>query len=383
MKKIKFSSLFIYTLFVVLSLASIYGIASAAFTPPPAGTPGTTNPTGTIGVANGGTGAITLSGVLVGNGTSAFTAIQPTLATAGNVLKVNSIGTAWISEAPAGGGSQWTTSGSNIYYNTGDVGIGTTPASGFKLYVIGTGGYGIASKASNVAGSNTAINLEASGAGSGINTGAYIAAANGTTNRGIYIETNYPPAGANNWAIYSASQANSYFAGNIGIGTTAPGTLLDLGLAGTRAGVLRLAGSASGNVTIQTAAAAGTATTLTLPAVTGKLLGTGAATSGQYASTKYTATTTLNWANGNVQYIQLASGAQTFTFANPLDGGRYILILKQPAAGAAGTVTWPATVLWPGGTAPTLTAANSKVDIIAFVYDATNIKYYAGSNLNF
>ncbi|NTW32416.1 MAG: LamG domain-containing protein, partial [Bacteroidetes bacterium] len=163
---------------------------------------------------------------------------------------------------------------------------------------------------------------------------------------------------------------------NVGIGTNTPGALLDLGVAGTKAGVLRLAGSSSGNTTIQTAAAAGS-TTLNLPATSGNLIGTGAATSGQYASAKYTTTTSLNWANGNVQHIQLANGAQTFTFANSLDGGRYVLFLKQPSSGAAGTVTWPATVLWSGGTAPTLTTTNDKVDVISFIYDATNTKYYA------
>lgn len=56
--------------------------------------------------------------------------------------------------------------------------------------------------------------------------------------------------------------------GNIGIGAATPGALLDLGLAGTTRGVLRLAGNTSGNVTIQPAAAAGT-WTMTLPTTAG------------------------------------------------------------------------------------------------------------------
>lgn len=52
--------------------------------------------------------------------------------------------------------------------------------------------------------------------------------------------------------------------GFVGIGTTAPGVICDIGLAGTRAGIVRLAGLTSGNVTIQTAAIAGT-WTLQLP----------------------------------------------------------------------------------------------------------------------
>ena len=51
-------------------------------------------------------------------------------------------------------------------------------------------------------------------------------AAGATTNIGLKIGANWPGAGANNWAIYSESQAQSYFAGNVGIGTTNPlGTL--------------------------------------------------------------------------------------------------------------------------------------------------------------
>lgn len=108
---------------------------------------------------------------------------------------------------------------------------------------------------------------------------------------------------------------------------------------------------------------------------------------GQYVSPKKTdtvavSTWTTDWNEGNVHYVQLGNGAHSApTFNNPKDGGRYMLILKQPAAGAAGTVTWPATVLWSGGTAPTLTLTNGKVDIIMFVYDGTNSKYYGGFSL--
>lgn len=105
---------------------------------------------------------------------------------------------------------------------------------------------------------------------------------------------------------------------------------------------------------------------------------------GQYYSLKFTltdaATIALDWNNSNVQYVELA-GNRTFTFANPKDGSRYIIIIKQ--TGGGNTVTWPATVLWPGGTPPTLTAGAGKVDVITFVYDGTNTKYYGGSNLNY
>ena len=61
------------------------------------------NVTGTIAVANGGTGATTLTAnnVLLGNGTGVLQAVAP--GTTGNVLTSN--GTTWVSQAASGGGS--------------------------------------------------------------------------------------------------------------------------------------------------------------------------------------------------------------------------------------------------------------------------------------
>ena len=53
-------------------------------------------------------------------------------------------------------------------------------------------------------------------------------------------------------------------AGNVGIGTNAPSSLLHVGKAGTTLGTIGLAGNTSGLVTVQPAAAAGT-WTMTLP----------------------------------------------------------------------------------------------------------------------
>jgi hypothetical protein len=72
----------------------------------------TTAVTGTLPVANGGTGGTThtANNVLLGNGTGAFQSVAP--GTTGNVLTSN--GTTWASTAPAGGGGSGTVTSVNV-----------------------------------------------------------------------------------------------------------------------------------------------------------------------------------------------------------------------------------------------------------------------------
>jgi len=92
---------------------------------------------------------------------------------------------------------------------------------------------------------------------------------------------------------------------------------------------------------------------------------------------------TIDWDNSNVVYATLVSGSQTFTPTNPKSGATYILYLRQPGAGAAGTVDWNSLALWSGGTAPTLTATNGATDVITLIYNGTSTKYFGTSVLNF
>lgn len=91
-------------------------------------------------------------------------------------------------------------------------------------------------------------------------------------------------------------------------------------------------------------------------------------------------TTTIDWTNGNKFKFTFGAVNETFTFTAPSKPCSLQLILVQDATGSR-TATWPATVKWAGGTAPTLTTAASSVDIISMLYDGTN--YYATSSLDF
>ena len=87
---------------------------------------------------------------------------------------------------------------------------------------------------------------------------------------------------------------------------------------------------------------------------------------------------TIDWGQSNKQKSTL-TGVCTFTFTAPASKGNVLLMLYQDATGSR-TVTWPGTVKWAGGTAPTLTTAASSLDIITFYYNGTN--YYGSSLLD-
>jgi len=183
------------------------------------------------------------------------------------------------------------------------------------------------------------------------------------------------PVGANDQVLTASS-------------TTATGLLWTAALSGLTINSSVVGGStaAAGTFTTLTATTADSGTTT----VTALALGTQAATSsavmvayGQYFANEYTATTTLSFANGNVQYIRLTSGAQTLTLQNPKAGGRYMLILQQPASGAAATISWPSTVSWSDGTAVTLSTDANDVDIIGCVYSGVTARFYCGFSTNY
>lgn len=73
----------------------------------------------------------------------------------------------------------------------------------------------------------------------------------------------------------------------------------------------------------------------------------------------------IDCSTGNY-FTKTASGALTWTFSN-VPASRSMNVILVLTNGGTGTQTWPAAVKWPGGTAPSLTAAG--VDLLAFVTD--------------
>jgi hypothetical protein len=94
---------------------------------------------------------------------------------------------------------------------------------------------------------------------------------------------------------------------------------------------------------------------------------------------------TIDLENGNVHTVTM-TGNCTFTFSNPIasdDCSSFTLILTQDGTGSR-TATWPASVDWPGGTAPTLTTtATTGRDMLMFVTVDAGTTWLGSSLLDF
>lgn len=111
--------------------------------------------------------------------------------------------------------------------------------------------------------------------------------------------------------------------------------------------------------------------------LTNKTIEAGIFTNG-YTEETVTANTstayTVDLANGSVQLLTL-TGSCTYTFPTVVSGKSFTILQFQDGTGSR-TVTWPASVKWPAGTAPTITSTASKMD--KFVFTA-NGSYWYGS----
>ncbi len=92
---------------------------------------------------------------------------------------------------------------------------------------------------------------------------------------------------------------------------------------------------------------------------------------------------TINLDNGNVFSLTL-TGTVTISFSNvPASNASSVtLFLIQDGTGSR-TVVWPGSVIWPGGTAPTLTTTASHVDMIVLMTTNAGTTWRAASVLNY
>lgn len=87
-------------------------------------------------------------------------------------------------------------------------------------------------------------------------------------------------------------------------------------------------------------------------------------------------TATVNTNNGNVFSISLSENT-TFVFSNPpTSGTAYGFTLKVAQGLLPYAVTWPASVLWPGGFTPSLSSVEDNEDIFVFFTHDAGTNWY-------
>ena len=89
-------------------------------------------------------------------------------------------------------------------------------------------------------------------------------------------------------------------------------------------------------------------------------------------------TLTLNLENGNVFRVSRNANIGTITISNPAaTGNACSFTLIFDANGTGYTITWPAAVKWPSGTAPTITTTNGRSDVFVFYTNTAGTTWYA------
>lgn len=277
----------------------------------------------------------------------------------------------------------------NILLSGGNVGIGTTIPQGGLIVMNGNVGVGTWKPIGflNVKGDSTSAFLVQKANGGNIfavdTTSSYVDLGGGVGSSVMSVSTSGKAslynAGVLGWAVSggsdttnldvgfsrlavgkiavgNATQGNAtgtFIAGNIGVGTIQPQFLLQV----------------NGSVGIGTTILNSNPQPLTV----NNLIGF----NGEWpvGNAPDSTTTTIDWNKGNNQFVTLTgTTAVTIAFTHPTFGSSSKLTLRvvQGSGGSKLVTTWPATILWQGGAAPTLTTGAAKSDLCTFDWNGTS-----------
>jgi hypothetical protein len=291
-------------------------------------------------------------------------------------------GTTWTSVGGGGGtpaGSngqvQFNNSGafgadSNLFWDNTNkrLGIGTTTPN-YSLQVVAPANTNVFDVVTGTVGSAAHEEFRVEHAGAIVDTynlgldtsswGQVVASGeDGTYRQAVVMAADVSGAGKTIFGVSASSNSGTTWngrlvvqqGGNVGIGTTSPNALLDIGSAGATLGTMRLEGNTSGYVQLQSAAAAGS-WTMTLPASAGS--------SGQQLQTDGTGIT--SWAAPAMVLISTQTASNSASLSWTGLGSTYNSLLLdcngiQPVStsntfeaqfGEGGTPTWEtATYYW-------------------------------------
>jgi hypothetical protein len=318
----------------VTSIDGSGGTTGLTLTGGPITSSGTLTLGGTLAVANGGTGAVTLTGYVKGSGTSAMTASATIPNT--DITGLGTMSTQAASAVAITGGTidNVTSTGITVLDNgfTLQDNLDTSKQAQFQLSSITT-----------------------------LTTRAYTLPNLDTVLAGLAVSQTF--SNSNTFSNGTNTFGSAATASTIGLasGATTTGNTktVNIGTAG-------LSGSTTA-ITIGSSVSGATSTTLLNGTIT-----TTAYTETITASGTVGASATLAITAGTILTATLTSAtACTFTMPTATAGKSFTLLLKQPASGTATTATFTG-VKWGSIGAPTITATLGKLDILAFIADGTN-----------
>jgi hypothetical protein len=314
----------------VTSVDGSGGTTGLTLTGGPITASGTLTLGGTLAVANGGTGAVTLTGYVKGSGTSAMTASATIPNT--DITGLGTMSTQNANSVAVTGGSVSDTSitvTDNVF--TLQDNLDPTKQAQFQLSGIATGNL----YTYTLPNGNTAL------------------ASLGVTQ--TFTATNTFSAATNTLGSSAATGTS-----NVGSGSTSSGNTKTVNI-----GTGGLSGSTT-NIAIGSSVLGATSTTT----LNGTSLFAGA---GYAANVALTDAATVAWdTNNQVATFTFVSTNRTFGAPTNLrDGAFYALAVIQNAG--SNTLTWNSVFKWAAGTAPTLSTAAGAKDYFTFRSDGTNL----------
>lgn len=92
---------------------------------------------------------------------------------------------------------------------------------------------------------------------------------------------------------------------------------------------------------------------------------------------------TIDWSKSPAYLIELNGSSLTLTFTAPARSADLNLIIDPGVAGVNGAITWPATVDWTAGTAPTISNGDASVyDWVDCHYNDAVARYMCEGHVN-
>jgi hypothetical protein len=356
----------------------------------PITTSGTITLAGTLNVANGGTGAATLTGYVKGNGTSAFTASSTIPNT-----DITGLGTMSTQNANSVAITGGTIEGTSVGASTASTVRGTTvtattqfsgSGAGLTSIPLGTAVTGTLAATNGGTGqSSYAVgDLLFASTTTALSRLADVATGNALISGGVGVAPSYGKIGLTTHVSGTLPVAN----GGTGLTSGTSGGVLYYSATGTLASSAALTASAlvigggAGGAPSTTTTGTGVLTALgnAANAAAGFVTGTGTATltnkriDPRVSSTTSTATLTPDVSvadqyNLTAQAVGLTVAAPTGT---PVDGTK--LIIRILDNGSSQTISWNATYTVIGVTLPTSTTA-SKMTYVGCIYNAANTRW--------